>query len=156
PKIIAAAKDNLRNPPRVTLETAIRQTRGTIAFYDHGIYELAGENPQLSELKSAAVQVIPLLKDYLKFLEELLPRAKGEWRIGKEKFSHKLDLELDANLSADEVLKEAESEFARVERDLYVIARQLWGRAHPGKPLPPDDAKGRADTIRLVFDRLNR
>jgi uncharacterized protein (DUF885 family) len=156
PKIIAAAKENLRNPPRVILETAIRQTRGAIAFYDHGIYELAGENPQLSELKPAAERVLPLLKDYLQFLEELLPRAKGEWRIGKEKFYRKLELELDANLSADEVLKEAEREFARVERDMYVIARQLWSRTRRGESLPPDDVKGRADTIRLVLDRLNK
>jgi uncharacterized protein (DUF885 family) len=156
PKIIAAAKENLRNPPHVILETAIRQTRGTIAFYDHGIYELAVENPQLSELKPAAARVLPLLKDYVKFLEELLPQAKGEWRIGKEKFSRKLDLELDANLSAEEVLKEAETEFARVEREMYVIARQLWSSTHPGKPLPPDDPNGRADTIRLVLDRLNQ
>jgi uncharacterized protein (DUF885 family) len=156
PKIITAAKENLRNPPRVILETAIRQTRGAIAFYDHGIYELAGENPQLSELKPAAARVLPLLKDYLQFLEELLPRAKGEWRIGKEKFYRKLELELDANLSADEVLKEAEREFARVERDMYVIARQLWSRTRRGEPLPPDDVKGRAETIRLVLDRLNK
>jgi uncharacterized protein (DUF885 family) len=156
PKLLEAAKDNLRNPPRVVLETAIRQTRGAIAFYDHGIFELAGDNPQLSELKPAAAHVLPLLKDHLQFLEELLPQAKGEWRIGKKKFSRKLDLELDANLSADEVLKEADSEFARVERDMYVIARQLWSRTHPGKPLPPDDAKGRTDTIRLVLERLNR
>jgi uncharacterized protein (DUF885 family) len=156
PKIIAAAKENLRNPPRAILETAIRQTRGTIAFYEQGIYELAGENPQLSELKPAAMRVLPLLKDHLKFLEELLPQARGEWRIGKEKFARKLDLELDANLSADEVLQEAESELTRVEREMYVIARQLWSGTHPGKPLPPDDAKGRADTIRLVLDRLNQ
>lgn len=156
PKIVAAAKENLRHPPRVILETAIRQTRGALAFYEHGIYELAGENPQLSELRPAADRVLPLLKDHLKLLEALLPKATGEWRLGKDKFSRKLDLELNANLSADEVLKEAEAEFARVERDMYVIARQLWSSTHRGKPLPPDDAKGRTETIRLVLDRLNQ
>ncbi len=156
PRIIAVAKEELRTPPRVILDTAIGQTRGTIAFYDHGIYELTGENPRLSELKPAADRVVPLLKDYLKFLEELRPRAKGDWRLGKEKFYRKLDLELNANLSADEVLRDAESEFARVEREMYVLARQLWSGTHPGQPLPPDDAKGRADTIRLVLDRLNQ
>jgi uncharacterized protein (DUF885 family) len=156
PKIVAAAKENLRNPPRVILETAIRQARGAIAFYENGIYEVAGENPQLSELKPAAARVVSLLKDYLKFLEELLPKAKGDWRLGKKNFYRKLDLELDANLSADEVLKEAEADFARVERDMYIIARQLWSGTHPGKPLPPDDAKGRTETIRLVLDKLNQ
>ncbi|HTU19813.1 MAG TPA: DUF885 domain-containing protein, partial [Gemmataceae bacterium] len=156
PKIVAAAKENLRHPPRVILETAIRQTRGSLAFYERGIYEAAGENPRLSELRPAAERVLPLLKDYLKFLEGLLPQANGEWRVGKDKFYRKLDLELDANLSADEVLKDAEADFARVERDMYVIARQLWDSTHRGKPLPPDDAKGRVETIRLVLDRLNQ
>ena len=156
PRIIAMAKEELCRPPRVILDTAIGQTRGAIAFYDHGIYELAGENPRLSELKPAADRVLPLLKDYLKFLEELRPRAQGDWRLGKEKFYRKLDLELNANLSADEVLKDAENEFARVEREMYVLARQLWSGTHLGQPLPPDEAKGRADTIRLVLDRLNQ
>lgn len=156
PKILTAAKENLRHPPRVILETAIRQTRGALAFYEHGIYEAAGENPRLSELRPAAERVLPLLKEHLKYLEGLLPQATGEWRLGKDKFYRKLDLELNANLSADEVLKEAEAEFARVEREMYVIARQLWSSTQKGKPLPPDDAKGRAETIRLVLDRLNQ
>jgi uncharacterized protein (DUF885 family) len=156
PKIIATAKENLRHPPRVVLDTAIRQTQGAIRFYESGIYEVAGENPRLSELRPAAAKVVPVLKDYLKFLEDLRPKANGDWRLGKDKFCRKLDLELDANLSADEVLKDAEAEFARVEREMYVIARQQWSSTHPGKPLPPDDAKGRTETIRLVLDRLNQ
>jgi uncharacterized protein (DUF885 family) len=156
PKIVAAAKDNLRHPPRVILETAIRQTRGALHFYERGIYELAGEDPRLSELRPAAERVLPLLQDHLKFLEGLLPQATGKWRLGKDKFYTKLELELDANLSADEVLKEAEAEFARVERDMYIIARQLWGRTHRGQPLPPDDAKGRLQTIHLVLNQLNQ
>jgi uncharacterized protein (DUF885 family) len=38
---------------------------------------------------------------------------------------------------------------------MYVIARQLWSSTQPGKPPPPDDEKGRAETIRLVLERLN-
>jgi len=61
------------------------------------------------------------LKDYQKFLEsELLPRANGEWAIGTEKFARKLELELDAAMGADKVMADAESEFARVARDMYV------------------------------------
>src|SRR5204862_97014 len=137
-----------RNPPRVFVETAIRQNRGAIAFYEHGIFELAGETPQLSALAAPAKAIVPALKEYQKFLEsDLLPRARGDWRLGAKKFAAKLELELDAGLSADEVLREAEAEFARVERDMYVIARQLWSKTFPGKTLPPDDADGRRATI---------
>ena len=51
PKVVAAAKESLQDPPRVFVETAIRQNRGAIAFYESGIFELAGETPQLSELR---------------------------------------------------------------------------------------------------------
>jgi uncharacterized protein (DUF885 family) len=157
PKVVAAAREGLRNPPRVFVETAIRQNRGAIAFYERGIYELAGETPQLSELRKAAGPVVTSLKEYQKFLQEdLLPRAKGEWRLGKLRFAKKLELELDAGLTADEVLREAEAEVDRVEGEMYVIARQLWARYFPKKALPPDDADGKRATIRLVLDQVSR
>ena len=157
PKVVEAAKANLRNPPEVYVKTAINRNKGAIAFYESGIYEVAGETPQLSELKPVAARIVPVLKDYQKFLEEdLLPRAKGEWRIGKEKFARKLDLELHAGLTAEQVIRDAEAEFERVEREMYVIARQLWGTTLPGKPLPPDNPDGRRETIRRVLDELNK
>jgi uncharacterized protein (DUF885 family) len=157
PNVVEAAKVSLENPPRVFVETAIRQNRGAIAFYEHGLFELAGENPQTSELAPAARKIVPVLKEYQRFLEQdLLPRAKGEWRLGKARFYRKLELELDAGLTAGEVLKEAETEFARVEREMYVMARQLWSRVFPKKPLPPDDSEGRRSTITLILNTLNQ
>jgi uncharacterized protein (DUF885 family) len=155
PRIIAVAKAALRNPPRVFVETAIRQNRGAIAFYESGIYPLAGESPQLSELRPPALKVVAALKDYQSFLEkELLPRARGDWRLGKDRFVRKLDLELNAGLTAEQVLSEAQVEFDRVVRDMYVLARQLWAILLPRKPLPPDDPAGRAATIQVVLAQL--
>jgi uncharacterized protein (DUF885 family) len=157
PKIVAAAKESLRAPPRAFVETAIRQNRGAIAFYEGGIFEVAGETPQLSELGRAAKPVVASLKEYQKFLqEELLPKAKGDWRLGKDKFARKLELELDAGLTAEQVQREAEAEFARVERDMYVIARQMWGEVFPGKALPPDDDEGRRAAISQVIAQISR
>ncbi len=157
PKIVVAARESLHNPVPVFLETAIRQNRGAIAFYEQGIFELAGETAPFSELRKAAKPVIACLKEYQQFLEtELRPQAHGEWRLGKEKFARKLELELDAGLSAAEVLREAETEADRVQRAMYVIARQLWGPAFPGMALPPDDPEGRRTTIRQVLAHVNQ
>ncbi len=157
PRIVEAAKANLKNPPRVYVETAIKQNRGSLSFFESGIYEASGEAATSSPLKPPSVKVLAALKDYQKFLEEdLLPRAKGDWRIGKEKFAKKLELELDAGLTAEQVLQDAEGEFTRVERDMYVIARQLWSRTYPNKALPPDDVEGRRATITLVLAELNK
>ena len=155
PRVIAAAKQNLKNPPRVHTETAIKQNRGAIGFYEKDMFKFAGKTRQLAALKAAAVPVVAALKDYQKFLEdELLPRAKGEWRLGKEKFSQKLALELDAAVNADQVMAEAEAEFERVEREMYVVSRQLWSRYFTPAPLPPDDKEGRRATIRKVIGAI--
>jgi uncharacterized protein (DUF885 family) len=157
PKTVAAAKESLKDPPRVFIETAIKQNRGAIGFYEKDIFKLTEETPNVSALAGPCKSAVAALKDYQKFLEdELLPRAKGEWRIGKEKFAKKLDLELDANIAADDVLKTAEIEADRVRNEMYVIARQLWAKEFPKKPLPPDDADGRRDCIRKVMAKLGK
>jgi uncharacterized protein (DUF885 family) len=152
PKIVATARDNLSKPLQTHTETAIRQNRGAISFYESEIYQFSGETRQLAALKAATAPVVTCLKEYQNFLEkDLLPRAHGEWRIGKEKFARKLELELDAAVSADQVMADAESEFARVERDMYVIARQLWSRYFMPQPLPADDGEGRRATVQQVL-----
>jgi uncharacterized protein (DUF885 family) len=156
-KVIAAAVENIKDPPKVFVETASRQNLGSIAFYERGIFDIAGETPQVSSLAEPAKQAVAVLKEYQRFLDkELMPKAAGDWRLGKEKFYRKLELELDSGLSADEVLREAETEFARVVRDMYVVARQLWSKYFPKQPLPPDDAAGRTATIRMVVDAVSR
>src|SRR6185503_8708843 len=140
PRVITAARQTLTHPPKPILETAVRQNRGAISFYETELFQFAGETPQHDQLKSAAAPVVAALKEYQKFLEgDLLSRATGEWRLGKRKFYRKLDLVLDAGITADRVFADAEAEYARVQRDLYVVARQLWSRYFPKQPLPPDD-----------------
>jgi uncharacterized protein (DUF885 family) len=157
PHVVAAARANLQNPPRQLLDTAIRQNRGAIAFYETDLFEFVGRTPQLSAVKASAQRVAACLKQYHKFLEsDLLPRANGEWRIGKEKFYRKLELELDAGLTADQVLADAEAEYERVQREMYVVARQLWSRYFPKQPLPPDDAAGRRATTQQVLARVGQ
>lgn len=156
PSIITNARATLRNPPQSVLETAIRQNRGAIGFFESGLFELAGETPRLPALRAAAAPVAQQLRLYQLFLEgDLMKRATGDWRLGRERFARKLELELDAGRSADEVLADAEAEFVRVNRELYVIARQLWSRYFPRLPLPPDDEAGRRQTVARVITAVS-
>jgi uncharacterized protein (DUF885 family) len=157
PKVVAEAKRSLRNPPKVVLQTAIRQNRGAITFYEKDLFTLAGKTAQMDRLKSAARTVVIALREHQTFLEkELLPRAAGNWRSGREKFGKKLEITLDMGMSADDLLKVAESEFARVERDMYVIARQLWGTYFPGQALPLDNAEGRRLATQWVMQKVSQ
>jgi uncharacterized protein (DUF885 family) len=157
PRVLDAARQNLQNPKRVCVETAIKQNRGSINFYERDLFEVAGKTEQAAALRAAANEILPALREYQVFLEQdLLPRAQGEWRIGPEKFARKLELELDAGLTADQVYSDAQAEFSRVRNDMYVIARQLWSQCHPREALPADDADGRRTTVERVLAHVAR
>jgi len=157
PRVVETARKTIGRPPRVKVETAIRQTKGAIDFYRGDLFSLAQEPKGAGPFGARAEEAARALGDYLGFLEnEVLPRSTESWRIGREAFAKKLELELDAGISAEEVVHEAESEASRVEREMAVIARQLWGTTFPGEPLPPDDAEGRRVWIRRVLDAVVR
>ncbi len=156
PKVVEVARRTIADPPKVKVETAIRQTKGAIAFYTDDLFTLAGEPKGKGELGERAKAVVEALEGYLTTLEqEILPRAGEGWRIGAETFAKKLEWELDANLSADAVLREANAEATRVEREMAVIARQLWGTTFSGEAVPPDDEEGRRAMIRRVLAKLS-
>lgn len=156
PRIVAAAKASLKNPPRIWVEVAIQQNRGAIAFYEKGIFDITGET-QGSPLHAACRRILPSLRDFQEFLEkELLPRANGEWRLGAERFREKLRLELDAGVEADQVLADAEAEAERVHREMAFVSRQLWSRYFPNKPVPPNDEAGRRELILRVVGAVSQ
>jgi uncharacterized protein (DUF885 family) len=157
PRIIAEAEKTLAHPPRPILETAILQNRGAINFYENGIFQFAGDTPQLDRLKTAAASVVALLTNYQNFLEgPLMARAPGDWRLGRAKFTRKFELETGVAITAGQNLADAEVEFESVRRDMYVVARQLWCQYFPEKPLPPDDAEGARATVTQIINAVNQ
>ena len=153
PQVLDIARSTIKNPPRVKVETAIKQTQGAIGFYSGELFKLAGEQPDHTELGLIAERIVAGLNQYLDFLKtDVLPRSSDNWRIGPDRFAQKLELELDAGLTAAEVLAEAEREATRVESEMAVIARLMWGTAFPDRPLPLDDSGARRSMIQQVLD----
>jgi len=157
PAMLAAARENLRHPPRVRTERAIQQNAGAIAFYEREILEMIGDSPQRGAVQAVAKTAAAALRQHQVFLEkELLPQSTGDWRIGQERFARKLEMVLDAGVTADQVLAEAEAAFPQVRRDMQLVARQLWAHYFPRQPLPPDDEAGRRETIQRVIQEIGR
>jgi uncharacterized protein (DUF885 family) len=155
PRVLQTARREIGVSPRVKVETAIRQAEGAVSFYKNDLYILAGDKPGEGEFVKPAAKVVEALEAHTAFLrDEVLPRSDDGWRIGRDRFVKKLDFELDAGLSADEVLAEAEREAARVESEMAVFARQLWAGYFPGEVVPTDDEAGRRAMIRRVLARI--
>jgi len=146
PDVIAAAKANLKNPPKIHVETAINQNKGTISLVNHDIAELVKQAPQLdAEAKAAQKRAADALTEYGTWLhDDLLPRANGDFRIGDEKFRRKLRYSLDSDLTKEEILAHAEADLKKTQEAMYETALKL-GAA------PDDDHR---KVIKLVLDKL--
>lgn len=157
PRIVAEARRSLTRPVAPVLETAIRQNLGAISFYETDLFAHVGDSPRLPELRAAAAKVVVALREFQAFLEGPLREcADPEWRLGRDKFARKFELEIGAAVSPEENLADAEAERARVHRELHVVARQLWAAWFPDRVPPPDDAEGRRETVRAVIAAVNR
>jgi uncharacterized protein (DUF885 family) len=155
PKIVEVARSTIKNPPKVKLETAIRQTKGAIGFYTDDIYTLTGLPKTDKVLSERAGAIVKALESHQAFLEtDVLPRATENWRIGREKFEKKFALDLDAGITPDEAYAEAQAEATQVEAEMAMLARLLWATMFPSEAIPPDDAEGRRAMTAKVLARI--
>jgi uncharacterized protein (DUF885 family) len=129
PAVLAAARANLQNPPRIYTEIALEQLPDIISFFQNDVpAAFAGASDPA--LKAAFAKsngaVIEGLRSYANWLKaDVLPRSNGDFRIGAETFSKKLlydemvDTPLDRLLEigwAD--LHKNQAEFKRVAKEL--------------------------------------
>src|SRR6516164_1729387 len=88
PANLAAAKLNVRNPPRVYTEVAIEQLPGIISFFQKDVPEAFKDvtDPYLlGQFKVVNNNLITELQRYETWLKsELLPVSKGDYRLGPE------------------------------------------------------------------------
>src|SRR5207248_3496672 len=154
PAVVAAAKANLKSPPKVHTETAIQQNKGTIKLVKEQLEALVKQAPALEkQFRPAQRKALAALADYQSWLEQdLLPRSTGDFRLGEAKFRQKLRFALDSDLSKEEILRRAEADLKETHAAMHAIAQQLWPQIFAGKPLPED----RAAAIKAVLDEAAR
>lgn len=142
PALLAQARENL-DPARVPLthaETVARQNRGVLSLVDTFITPNAGQlaGADRERLDAAVATLRRAVDEHQQWLDgTLVPNAKGEFRIGAERYDQKLKFSLNSSLSRQEIRSRAEAELARVRDEMYAIARVAL-KDRSGAPATPD------------------
>ena len=109
PAVFEAAKQNLKNPPRVYTEVAIMQLPGIIGFFEKDVplaFKDVKDKKLLAAFGESNGRVVLALRAYQKWLEtELLPKSDGDFRIGAENFRKKLLYDEMVDLPLERVLE---------------------------------------------------
>jgi len=152
PQIFAAARANLdpARVPKIHAETVAKQNRGILSLVETFIVPNIGqlEAADQERLKTAIATLTTAVEEQQTWLDKtLVPNAKGEFRIGAEKYDQKLKFSLNSSLSRAEIGERARAELSRVRKDMYGIA-QVVLKDKPGAPdmpaNPTDDQQQKA------------
>ncbi len=111
PAVVAAAKANLRDVPKPWAEQGLRDTRGTVGFLRSDLpkaLEAQGlarvEAALRQEFSAALARAVAEVEGFVRWQEqELLPKANGDFRLGKALFEKKLALEEHVELTAEQL-----------------------------------------------------
>jgi len=145
PDAMATARATLGDCPRIHLETAADQFRGTAAFVRDRVPKLIGEAPGLaSTVEPLAAEAERALTAFSAWLRERAAAADGarDPRLGRRLWEAKLWHTLDTELTAADVLRLARERLEQITEEIRAAAVSLVG--------------GRADddTVRAALDRL--
>jgi uncharacterized protein (DUF885 family) len=135
PRLLQAARANVRDPAGIFVKTALETLNGTIRFIDVDLpraFRNVDDLHVLSDLADATAEAGDALRRYVGHLQEdVLPQAKGSFRLGRERFEEKLRLEEGLGLRADRLLAIAERELEATAEEFRRTAARLNG----GDPL---------------------
>jgi len=94
PAVFTAARSNLKNPPKIYTQIALEQLPGIAGFFKSDVpaaFRDVSDPKLLAEFRQTNGAVLDALQSYQQFLRtELLPKSKGDFRIGAETYRRKL------------------------------------------------------------------
>ena len=146
PRLIQAAKENIKDPAGIFIKVGLESIRGTQRFIDEDLpraFSRLDDLHMLGDLADASTEASASLGTYAEYLEkDLAPRSKGSFRLGRERFEEKLRLDEGLTVDVDRLLSIAMRELQTMQEEFRRVAsrvnggdpRAAWERAKSDHP----------------------
>ena len=169
PRLMQAARENIKEPPGIFVKVGLESLRGALRFIEDDLPRaLANLHDMrvLSDLADASAEAIHAIGSYVQYLEDdLAARAKGQFRLGREKLQQKLALDEGITLDVDRLLAIATRELQAAQDEFRRTASRLdagdpvaaWARVkaqHPAAGEVVATAQAQLDEL-ATFIRRN-
>src|SRR5215208_3903117 len=148
PRLVQAARENIKETPGIFVKVGLEAWRGTLKFIESDLpraFSALDDLHILGDLADTSTEAAASISSYLEYLEtDLAPRAKASFRLGRERFEHKLKTEEGITLSAERLLAIALRELRGVQEEFRSVASRMnggdpsavWRRAKDDHPAP--------------------
>jgi uncharacterized protein (DUF885 family) len=135
PRMFQSARQNLKNPPQIYTSVALEQLPGILSFFEKDVpaaFTKVKDAALLAEFKQSNRGVLDALKSYQTFLKDaLLPRSKGDFRIGAENYRNKLLYDEMVDTPLDRLLAVGYEDLHRNQAELRRVAAKI----DPNRPV---------------------
>ena len=135
PQALKDGEANLSDPPKIYVEVALEQMPGEVDFFRNDVpsaFSSVKDARLLADLKASNAACIAALEEYQKFLKtNLLPRAKGDFRIGEENYRKKLLYDEMVDIPLDHMLEVGYADLHRNQQRLKEVSAQI----DPNRPM---------------------
>lgn len=126
--------------PAIHAQTASKQNKGVVQILDEMVTPHVAKLPDAERIRlNAAIEAIrQAVEEQQGWLDNTLaPNAKGDFRLGQERYDTKLGFALNSPLGREEIQKRARAELSLVRSQMYEIAREVL-KDRPAHPPLPD------------------
>ena len=131
PRMIQSARDNIKDPPGIYVKVGLESLRGTLRFINDDLPRAFGDLGDLhllGDLADAATEAVTGIAGLIEYLEkDLAPRSKGSFRLGREKFEQKFQLDEGITVGSDRLLAIAMRELQATQDEFRRVASRLNG-----------------------------
>jgi hypothetical protein len=147
-RLMQAARDNIKDPPGIFLKVGLESLRGAQRFIEDDLpraFAALDDLHLLGDLADASTEAANAIGRAIEhFEQEVAPRARGTFRLGRETFEQKLALEEGITLGADRLLAIVTRELEATQEEFRRAAARLdggdplaaWARSKTEHPSP--------------------
>lgn len=170
PRLIQAARDNVKEPPAIFVKVGLDTWRGVQTFIDVDLpkaFSGVDDLHLLADLADASTEAVQAVGGYVDYLEnDLRPRAKGTFRLGLDRFEQKLRLEEGLTLPVDRLLAIGMRELRATQEEFRTVAGRLnggdpmaaWQKTRQSHPAPGEligTARAQLEELRTFLERTS-
>lgn len=106
PKLFATARKNLKKPPQIYIDAAIKSLEDGIGFYKDVAGDISKQHPERADqLMKYSTRAREAMNDFMNFLSTMTAGSEKSFAIGKNNFDYKLKNEYFLKYDSDSLLK---------------------------------------------------
>jgi len=131
PRLMQAARDNVKDPPGLFLKVGLESLRATERFINEDLpraFAAVDDLHLLGDLADASAEASTAISGAIAYFEkEVAPRARGSFRLGRERFLEKFQLEEGLSGGDNRLLEIARRELHATQEEFRRVASRLNG-----------------------------